>query len=207
MVLDIDFIISSLVIILTLIPLYIYRKEIYNHFYKSGDIESFFNDTKIYLSQNYPKIDFNFNILKKYRNEKDIRVKQILIVEDFIKQFANHKYELHTQKDIPKEMHWSGYDQNSILQKDNKLPSDWAQRKGAAWTRDKGRCNRCGTKISLENANALFAKQMRDGGGFNLENIVILCNDCTKIIKSSNIDKTVKDLPLLDKLIRKVDNY
>ncbi|WP_157840859.1 hypothetical protein [Halarcobacter anaerophilus] len=45
---------------------------------------------------------------------------------------------------------------------------------------------------------------MKDGGGFNLENIVILCNDCSRIIKSSNLEKTRKDLNLLDKLMGKI---
>ena len=61
-----------------------------------------------------------------------------------------------------------------------------------------------GLKIDLSNSNALLVKQMKDGGGFNLENIVILCHDCTKIVKSSNLDKTTKDLVLLDKLVKKI---
>ncbi|QKF82654.1 HNH endonuclease [Halarcobacter ebronensis] len=207
MVLDVDFIIASLLVILTLIPLYIYRKEIYKKFSRSGNTETFIKDVKVYLQQNYPKIQFDFSVLNKHQNEKDVKLRELMIVEELARQFAYFEYELHTQKDTSKDMHWSGYEQNSILQKDNKLPPDWAQRKSVAWKRDNGKCNRCGTQISLPDANALFAKQMRDGGGFNLENIVILCNDCSKIIKSSNLEKTIKDLPLLDKLIKKVDNF
>ncbi|WP_320034659.1 hypothetical protein [Halarcobacter sp.] len=204
MVLDITFIIFGCLIIVSLIPLYIYRKEIYRKLSRKGDIKTFFNDTKNYLISSYPKIQFNFDILKKFENEEDIKVKETLIAEEFVKQFTYFEYELSTQNSVPHEKLWSSYDQNSKLLKDNKFPTDWAQRKKTAWMRDDGRCNRCGLKIDLSNANALLVKQMKDGGGFNLENIVVLCHDCTKIIKSSNLERTRTDLNLLDKLIKKI---
>ncbi|XOB61411.1 HNH endonuclease [Campylobacterota bacterium DY0563] len=204
MVLDITFIILGCLIIVSLIPLYIYRKEIYRKLSRKGDIKTFFDDTKNYLISNYPKIQFNFDILKKFENEEDIKVKETLIAEEFAKQFTYFEYELSTQKGVAHEKLWSSYDQNSKLLKDNKFPTDWAQRKKTAWMRDDGRCNRCGLKIDLSNTNALLVKQMKDGGGFNLENIVVLCHDCTKIIKSSNLEKTRTDLNLLDKLIKKI---
>ncbi|WP_321311781.1 hypothetical protein [Halarcobacter sp.] len=204
MILDITFIIFGCLIIVSIIPLYIYRKEIYKKFNRKGDIKTFFNDTKNYLISNYPKIPFNFDILKKFEDEKDIKIKETLIAEEFVKQFTYFEYELNTQNSVPHEKLWSNYDQNSKLLKDNKLPTDWAQRKKTAWMRDDGRCNRCGLKINLTNTNALLVKQMKDGGGFNLENIVILCHDCSRIIKSSNLEKTRKDLNILDKLIKKI---
>lgn len=204
MILDITFIIFGCLIIVSIIPLYIYRKEIYKKFNRKGDIKTFFNDTKNYLISNYPKIPFNFDILKKFEDEKDIKIKETLIAEEFVKQFTYFEYELNTQNSVPHEKLWSSYDQNSKLLKDNKLPIDWVQRKKTAWMRDDGRCNRCGLKINLANTNALLVKQMKDGGGFNLENIVILCHDCSRIIKSSNLEKTRKDLNILDKLIKKI---
>jgi len=206
MVLDTSFIIVGSILILSLIPLFIYRKRIYRRFNKTDDTSLFEEDVKIYLTNNYPKIKFNYDALKKFDNEKNIQVKQILKIEELIKQFVNFKYELSTQKGVHHTMLWSGYDQNSKLLKDNKYPKDWARRRKAAWTRDEGICNRCGYKTKISEANALLAKQMKDGGGFNLENIVILCNDCARIIKSSNLEKTSKDLNLLDKLMDKV-NY
>lgn len=206
MILDIKFIILGLLIISSLIPLYIYRKEIYQRLYKQGDIKKFIRDVDSYLSAHYPKINFNFNIVDKVEDEKDIRIKETLIVEDLVGQFAYHEYELYTQKSIPKDKIWKGYDTNSKLLKDNKLPIDWQQRKEAAWFREEGKCNRCGTKSKLVDSNALLAKQMRNGGGFNLENIVILCKDCTRVIKSSNLERTRKDLAILDNLMRKVTN-
>jgi len=206
MVLDFKFIISGILIILALIPLYIYRKTIFKHFYKKGDIKSFIKGLSIILRQDYPKIPFNFNILDRYKDEKDIRIQETLIVEDFVRQFCNYEYQLDTQASVAKEKLWSTYDQNCALKKDNKYPSDWNQRKEAAWSRDHKKCNRCGTTVKLADAQTLLAKQMKDGGGFNLENIVILCNDCTRVIKSSNIENTVKDLHILDSLMRKVQD-
>lgn len=206
MVLDISFVIAGSLIILMLIPLYIYRKEIYSKFSKKGDIKTFIRDVDSYLSVHYPKIPFNFDILEKLEDEADIRRKQILIIEDLVGQFAYYEYELSTQRTVSKDKLWTGYDQNSVLIKDNKRPIDWAQRKEAAWFREDGKCDRCGTKSRLVDSNALLAKQMKDGGGFNLENIVILCNDCTRVIKSSNLESTRKDLLILDNLMGKVSN-
>ncbi|XPV69478.1 MAG: HNH endonuclease [Halarcobacter sp.] len=205
MVLDLRFIISGLIIILALIPLYIYRKTLFKGFYKAGSLKAFMKDMQIILKNDYPKISFNFDILAKYEDEKNIRVKEILIVEDFVRQFCNHEYELNTQPSVSKEKLWSSYEQNSTLHKDNKYPIDWNQRKEAAWSRDHKRCNRCGTTIKLIDAQTLLAKQMKNGGGFNLENIIILCQDCSRIVKSTNIEKTSKDLHVLDRLMRSVD--
>ena len=206
MVLDFQFIIYGLIITGALIPLYIYRQEVFKGFYKKGSIKTFLKDVEIYLSVHHPKIPFDYSIASKFEDEKDIRIKETLIAEALVSQFANYEYELKTQRGISKDKIWSGYDSNSKLLKDNKLPIDWAQRKEAAWMRDNNKCNRCGTKTKLVDASALLAKQMRNGGGFNLENIVILCSDCSRIIKSSNVEKTSRDLHILDNLIRRVTN-
>jgi len=204
MFLDFKFVFFGSLITLSLIPLYIYRKEIYKRFSKKGNLKVFIKDLNIYLTYNYPKINFNFNIVEKLDEKDLLKTKQILVIEDLARQFVYFEYELSTQKSVSKEKLWSSYDQNSTLHKDNKFPVDWPQRKEAAWNREEGKCNRCGTKTKLVDTNALLAKQMKDGGGFNLENVVILCNDCTRIIKSSNLEKTKKDLNFLDKLMKKV---
>ncbi|RXJ90518.1 HNH endonuclease [Arcobacter sp. CECT 8983] len=205
MILDLKYVLIGFLIIASIIPLYIYRKQIYRRLYKKGSTKGFMKDCEIYLVSNHPKIPFDFSIEKKYRDEKDIRVKETLIVEDFINQYLEYEYDLITQKSVPKESLWAGYEANSRLIKDNKRPIDWAKRKEAAWNRDKGLCNRCGTKIKLVDAQVLLAKQMKDGGGFNLENIVILCTDCAKVIKSANKQKTAKDLNITYKLMKKVE--
>lgn len=206
--LDLEFNIYGTIIILTLIPLYIYREKIYKRFYKTGNTKDFLKNLQIHINTQYPKIKFDCSyIVKKVETEeKDIRIKETLIVEEIVRQFANYKYQLSTQNGISKEKIWSSYEHNSKLLKDNKFPVDWNQRKEAAWTRDKNRCNRCGTKVKLLDSHALLAKQMKDGGGFNLENIVILCSDCARLVKTSNIEKTSKDLNILDDLMLRVTN-
>lgn len=206
MKLDIQFIVYGLIIIAGLVPLYIYREKIFNKFYKTGDIKRFIKDLEIYLNVHYPKISFDYILMPNVESEKDIRIKETLIVEDLIKQFANFEYELKTQANVTKDKLWKGYDSNSKLLKDNKLPIDWSQRKEAAWIRDNNKCNRCGFRTKLMDTNILLAKQMRNGGGFNLENIVVLCSDCSRIIKSANVEKTSRDLHILDNLMRKVTN-
>ncbi len=205
MVLDLKYILIGFLIIGSIIPLYFYREAIYRRLYKKGSIKAFMKDCEIYLVSNHPKIPFDFNIEEKYQDEKDIRVKETLIVEDFVNQYLEYEYELTTQTSLPKESLWGGYEANSRLVKDNKRPTDWARRKEAAWNRDNGKCNRCGTKTKLVDSQALLAKQMKDGGGFNLENIVILCSDCAKVIKSENKQRTAKDLNLTYKLMKKVE--
>ncbi len=204
MKLELEFIIYSLIIILTLIPFFIYREKVFYRFYKIGNIHTFLRNIDSYLILQYPKIYFNYNIVKKVADEKDIRIKETLIIEDLVKQFANYEYELRTQKSVPKNKLWNNYEKNSKLIKDNKLPIDWIQRKEVAWLRDDNKCNRCGKKIKLLDTHILLAKQMRNGGGFNLENIIIVCSDCNRVIKSSNIGRTVRNLRILDNLMRKV---
>lgn len=206
MILDLKFVITGFILILALIPLYIYRKEIYAKFAKEGNINIFIREIDAFLTLHYPKFNFNFDIIEKLDEEADIRRKEILIVEDIVKQFATYEYELNTQATVDKDKLWKSYDSNSKLQKDNKFPIDWPQRKETAWMRDAGKCDRCGTKTKLVDAQPLLAKQMKNGGGFNLENIVILCNDCSRILRTSNIEKTRKDLHILDNLMRRVKN-
>lgn len=206
MILGESFVFAGLLIILVLVPLYIYRKKIFTPIKRKGNLKQFIREVDAYLSNNYPKIKFDYSIIDKLNEEDNIKTKEILIIEDLVKQFTYQEYELSTQETISKNKRWNGYEQNSVLIKDNKLPKDWAQRKESAWYRDEGKCNRCGCKSKLADTHALLAKQMRNGGGFNLENVVILCNDCTRIIKSANLERTRKDLQILDNLMRKVSN-
>lgn len=204
MILDIQFIFIATIIILTLLPLYIYRQQIYTKFYKKGNVKGFMTDIEIYLKANHPRIKFDFSVISKFEDEKDVGIQETLIVEEFVNQFSYHEYELITQRGVSKDKLWNTYMKNSQLLKDNKLPIDWAQRKEAAWNREQGSCNRCGIRTKLSDSNILLAKQMKDGGGFNLENLVVLCSDCTRLIKSENIERTKGDLKISDNLMKKV---
>ncbi len=204
MILGLDYIIITTILLILLIPLYIYRKVFIKKFNKKPDIGYFIKDITFSLKTNYPKFVFDFKIINKYSNEPNFKTQQILIIEDLIKQFIKKEFVFSTQKNVEKKYLWLTYEENSRLKKDNKLPSDWMQRKNAALKRDKNKCNRCEYSVSKKNSHALLIKQMKDGGGFNFENIVILCNDCNRIIKSNYNENIYHDLHIMDELLNKI---
>ena len=204
MILGLDYSITASLLVMLLIPLYIYRKKFIQKFNKKPDINSFVKDITIYLKTNYPKFVFDFTIINKYSNEANFKTQQMLIIEDLIKQFIREEFVFSTQKIVEKKHLWLTYEENSRLKKDNKLPADWIQRKTEALKRDKNKCNRCEHNVIKNNSYALLVKQMKDGGGFNFENIVILCNDCNRIIKSNYNEKIYHDLHIMDSLLNKI---
>ena len=204
MILDSIFVLFSSLLIACLIPLYIYRQKVFPFVYKTGNLEIFLRDLKIHMQNNHPKIDFDYSIVQKTKNEKDIRIRQTLIVEDIINQFYNFEYEKNTQKGVAREKIWTGYDEKSYS--NPKTPSDWQERRNLAWQRDKNCCNRCGTKIKIKDVFTTFAKDIEEGGGYNFENIIILCSDCNKVLNSNNPRSTIAALNLNDTLMKYVAN-
>lgn len=199
MVLDTTYIILSSLIILSLIPLYIYRKTIFKSIYKKGEIQLFIKDLKLHMKTNHPKINIDYSIIEKTQSEKDIRIRETLIVEDVINQFFNYEYTKDTQNDIKRENHWQGYDENS--KSNPKTPIDWPKRKEFAFKRDNCKCNRCGLKMDLKDTMTVFVKDIKDGGGYNFENLISLCSDCNKILNSQNPNSTISNLEINDKLM------
>ena len=151
------------------------------------------------MQKHHPKIDFDYSIIEKTKNEVNLKIRETLIVEDIINQFFNYDYSIKTQNDIPREKHWINYEEKS--KSNPKYPSDWLLRKEFAWKRDNKSCNRCGNNLTLNESHTHFAKDIKDGGGYNLENIVILCVDCNKILNSQNPKNTISSLVLNDKLM------
>lgn len=198
MVLDLEFIIYSSLLIGILIPLFIYRKKILKYNKTNGEFNLFIKDLRLHLSNHHPKINFDFSIIDKTLNEHDLRTRETIIVEDIVKQFINFEYEKRTQSPVDKDKLWVGYDEKS--KSNPKLPTDWKQRKELAWMRENKKCNRCGNKITLKDSYTQFAKSIENGGGYNFENIIILCQDCNIILKSENNDK-LPALELYDKLM------
>ena len=170
MLLDIDFIISSVLLIACLLPLYIYRKKIFSKYKSGGTFHLFVKDLKLHLNQHHPKIKIDYSIIDKTENEKNTQLRETLIVENVVQQFFDYPYKKNTQEPIPKEKLWINYMEKSTS--NPKYPSDWAQRKELAWKRDNNCCNRCGYKITLDNAFSIFVKDIKDGGGYNFENIM-----------------------------------
>ena len=201
MVLDSVFVFYSILLIACLIPLYMYREKVFTTVYKTGPLDFFVQDLKNHM-QKHPKMIFDYSIIEKTKNEKDIRVRETLIVEDIVSQFYYYKYEKDTQRGIAKEKLWMGYEEKSYS--NPKTPSDWQKRRTYSWTRDKNRCNRCGTEIKLEDVYTTFAKDISEGGGYNFENIIILCPDCNKVLNTKNPKNTISSLNLNDKLMNYV---
>ncbi len=202
--LDVEFIIYASILIACLIPLYIYRKKILNLNKSNNTLNLFIKDLRNYLTTYHPKIKFQFSIIDKTENEKDIRVRETLIVENIVNQFIDYDYKKTTQASIPKNKLWVGYEEKS--KSNAKLPSDWKQRKELAWIRDDRKCNRCGNKILLNNSYSQFAKSIQNGGGYNFENIIILCGDCNYILNNEDKKITISSLETYDKLMLSVES-
>ncbi len=202
--LDISFNIASGLLILCLLPLYIYRKQILKKFTKSDSFHLFVNDVKSYMSKYHPKIQIDYSIIEKIKIEENTIIRENIIVENILQQFFDYPYKKKTQKSIPKEKLWATYIEKSIS--NQKYPNDWAQRKEFAWKRDNKSCNRCAKILTLDNTFSTFAKDIKDGGGYNFENIIILCSDCNKILNSTNPKSTISSLILNDKLMSFVEH-
>jgi hypothetical protein len=200
MILDTDFIIIGSIIIILLIPLYIYRKKVYSFFTRQGDFETFEENIKNYLHTYYPKIEFDYSIIQKTKMEKDAKLRQILVIEDLVSQFFDFEYELETQKCIHKDFLWSTYEQNCKPIKE-KLPNDWSKRKEFTYRRDNCKCKRCGLNIELIDAQIILIRPLANGGGYNFENLITLCSDCNKILNSQI--KSIKSSLIEDALLTK----
>ncbi|MFY9075951.1 HNH endonuclease signature motif containing protein [Malaciobacter mytili] len=199
--LEADFIITGTLIILLLVPLYIYRKKVFKFLYRKGDFKSFFNDVKNYLNSEYPNIPFDYTLNSRIKEEKDIKIKQTLLVEYLVSQFTEYEYTIQTQNSINKELLWSTYDQNCKPLKD-KLPSDWPKRKEFTFKRDKEQCKRCGHKVKLYDAYISFIKPISEGGGYNFENLITLCVDCNKIINKTSSKNSLIEEHLMKKVTK-----
>ncbi len=201
MILDLDYIIFSSLIIACLLPLYIYKEKIFKVKKIKNDkgFPLFLKDLKLYMLQHHPKIDIDYRIVEKTKNEENMEIRQTLIIESVIKQFFNFPYPNETQASIPREKLWINYEEKS--KSNPKYPSDWALRKEFAWKRDNRCCNRCGSAININEAYTSFVKEINNGGGYNLENIITLCVNCNKIINSKNPKSTILSLNLNDKLM------
>ena len=75
---------------------------------------------------------------------------------------------------------WTSYAFNSKPNK-NKLPEDWLQRKAVLYNRDNKTCQRCYKSINIKDADIFIIKEIKDGGQYYFENLIICCADCAKI--------------------------
>ena len=193
------FIFISLIIFIPVISLYIYRKTIFNSYYTKNDIEYFSYSLKTFIENTYPKIPFKFTIFEQSKNISSLKLREEKIIEDIVHQYSNYPYQVQTQKVVNKEELWSSYEIDSKPFKD-KNPIDLKRRKNLAWKRAQYRCDRCGLLLKSEDAKLLFAKEIKQGGSFHLENLAIVCNDCYLIKEAKDQNKSTLELKIFSLL-------
>lgn len=163
------------------------------------EFDIFLEIVKSYMRANHPKIKISYDTFL-FQNEPNIKVRKSLIIDHVIKQFSNYEYTKTTQKSVPKDMLWKGYNLNSSS--NPKYPSDFLKRKELCWIRDEKLCDRCGKTLKeLKDVNTIFAQDIKDGGTYHLENIIIVCFDCYKILNFQNDSKSSLYLTLNDELL------
>lgn len=201
MILGLEFVIYATIMVVCLLPLYVYRKKIFKSqkINQTDDFALFLKDVKLHMMKYHPKIKIDYSIVEKTKNEQNIQLRENLVIENIVEQFFYYDYKIKTQESVSRDKLWATYDEKSIS--NPKLPSDWQQRKEIAWRRENKSCSRCGQNlITLNEVHTIFARDIKQGGGYNLENIIILCGDCNKILNSNNQKNTLYSLVLNDKL-------
>ncbi|WP_419769347.1 MAG: HNH endonuclease [Candidatus Marinarcus sp.] len=203
--LEYEFVFSALILIACLIPLYLKRKQIKQYFTQKSDTKDLVKEIKIYFQTVHPLINLDYAIVEKTRNEQNSDVRDIEIIEDLVSQYAHADIKIETPTGVNKDSLWGTYDILCIPQKD-KLPKDLAMRKELVFKRDHAKCKRCGKSITLNNSYLHFLRNIAEGGTYHVENLVTVCSDCNKILKSTNLAKTIDTLEAFDHLISKIHN-
>ena len=195
-----------LTITLILIALYFYKKGSKKQTTQiDQNFDLFLKDVKEYMQKFHPKININYSIIERTKNEKREKLREVIVVENIVEQFCKYPYKKTTQKPIPREYIWIGYEKNSLPSL--KLPMDWQQRKEFIFKRDNKSCNRCGFFISnLNSAHIDFVNDIKNGGGYNFENLLTLCTDCHRVLNSSDYEHTLHILSLNEKLLDFIKN-
>ncbi len=200
MILGIDFVIIAGLLTLCLVPLYIYREKMFSPKHQKDDgFYLFLMDLKNHMKQHHPKINIDYSIIEKTKNEEKFILRETIIVEHIIEQFFDFKYEKRTQSEFPRDKYWGGYEDKS--KSNAKYPIDWSQRKEYVYSRQNKSCDRCGEKLLLSTSHTVFVKEPSEGGGYNLENVIILCSDCNIILNAKNPKNAISSLSLNDKLM------
>lgn len=187
-------------LIILFIFLYFYRKKtIFIKYKNSENLDLFLKDLKLYMTHHHPKINIDYSFIEKMKNENNLEIKKTLIIENIVEQFISYNYKKTTKKGLTKENYWNNYLEKSFSSP--KLPSDWLLRRDFAWRRENKCCDRCGENIELDESHTVFVNEIKNGGGYNLENMITLCVNCNKILNNRNSKTIISSLPLTDNLM------
>ncbi|HFU74915.1 MAG TPA: hypothetical protein ENK66_01585 [Arcobacter sp.] len=194
-----DFSIASMLLLTTIfIFIFYFRKKIFPFLYKQETLEPFLEDVKSYLQTTYPKFNFDYNFIETL-NEQNPDAKKYEILDNIILQYINFPYKPNITSSLNEKL-WDSYVFYSKPD-GTKKPKDWMQRKNAVIEREKQICQRCSKKITLLKSDLIFVKPIESGGSYYLENLVIICNDCSKIEKNKLDNKTdLKNLEIKENL-------
>ena len=184
-----DFIISSILwLIIVFSFMFFFRKKIFRFIYKQTDFDKFLLILKNHLKETYPQIEFDFSYLDSIKNEPNPDVKKYGLIDNIINQYFDLQLSIKKLPTTPTNQLWSSYAFNSKPNK-NKLPEDWLQRKSVLFQRDNKTCQRCFKKLNSKDADIFMIKPLDQNGQYYFENLILLCQDCTKI-ENHKRDKT-----------------
>ncbi len=156
-------------------------------------MQHFFDLVHSHLTSECLNITFDLSLYENNEEEDNLKVQKATLIAEVIRQFADFHWEKKTQKSVKKEILWSGYGVNS--QPSKKIPQDFLRRKELVFFRDEGICNRCGnTMDKIQKSSIILAQESAENGGYNVENLILLCSNCYNLIQ--NQDKSFSEIPL-----------
>ena len=160
---------------------------------KLDKFQLFLDLVNSYLKREYPSINFDLSFYKDKKEEDNLKVQKATLIAEVIRQFADFHWEKKTQKSVKKEILWSGYGVNS--QPSKKIPQDFLRRKELVFFREEGICNRCGNIMDkIQKSSIILAQGSGENGGYNIENLILLCSSCYNL--TQNKDKDFSEIPL-----------
>ena len=160
---------------------------------KLDKFQLFLDLVNSYLKREYPSINFDLSFYKDKKEEDNLKVQKATLIAEVIRQFADFHWEKKTQKSVKKEILWSGYGVNS--QPSKKIPQDFLRRKELVFFREEGICNRCGNIMDkIQKSSIILAQESGENGGYNIENLILLCSSCYNL--TQNKDKDFSEIPL-----------
>lgn len=189
---------SSLLLVIVFSFMFYYRKQIFFFLYKKQNLELFIKEVKEYLSETYPNFKFDYTFIHGLK-EKNPDAKKYEILDGLINQYTNKPYKAKVNNPYT-EKFWDSYAFYSKPEGEKK-PKDWAKRELAVTKRDKNICQRCSKKVDTRTSDILFIKEIKDGGTYYLENIVLVCHDCHMIEQQKRENRNeILDLEIKEKL-------
>ena len=160
---------------------------------KLDKFQLFLDLVNSYLKREYPNITFDLSLYENNEEQDNLKIQKAMLIHEVIRQFTDFKWEKRTQKSVKKDLIWSGYGINS--QPNKKIPQDFLRRKELVFFREQGTCNRCGNVMDkIQKSSIILAQESDENGGYNVENLILLCSNCYNLIQ--NQDKSFSEIPL-----------